>query len=211
MRVDLPEPLGPTRPTTPPAGTARSRWSTATRSPKRRVRPAVLMASSARIILLSDRPPAVLDPAAVWQRPRRRPSRPTAAGASAPRGDRSPRQGGGWGQGVPRWAHHGGWPAPGPALPIAGPHDARAAAAAHRPNYRIAATEPKPGGPVRLTREVRKVGGGTRSLARRQRMPSKPRCSLSGRSGMNRSAWGSALDRGSPQRAGGLPKHPWGW
>ena len=48
--------------------------------------------------------------------------------------------------------------APGPALPITGPHDARAAPAAHRPNYRIAATG-QTGGPVRLTRVVRRGRG----------------------------------------------------
>src|SRR3954447_2149695 len=33
--VDLPAPLGPSRPTQVPSGTSRSRWSTAVRSPKR--------------------------------------------------------------------------------------------------------------------------------------------------------------------------------
>src|SRR5262249_10417847 len=37
--VDFPEPFGPTNPTTPPPGTSNVRLSSATRSPKRRVRP----------------------------------------------------------------------------------------------------------------------------------------------------------------------------
>ena len=43
MSVDLPEPLGPTRPTTPPPAISRSSSRTATMSPKRRVSLSVLM------------------------------------------------------------------------------------------------------------------------------------------------------------------------
>src|SRR4051794_3650568 len=39
MVVDLPAPLGPSRPTQVPSGTSRSRWSTAVRSPKRLTTP----------------------------------------------------------------------------------------------------------------------------------------------------------------------------
>src|SRR5947209_19623070 len=46
MVVVLPEPLGPRKPKTEPAGTARSMPSTAATAPKRLVRPSVSMASS---------------------------------------------------------------------------------------------------------------------------------------------------------------------
>ena len=46
MRVDFPEPLGPTKPTTPPTGTSMVMSSTAVRSPNRLVNPRVVMADA---------------------------------------------------------------------------------------------------------------------------------------------------------------------
>src|SRR5262245_27416155 len=43
MMVDLPLPLGPSRPNTAPRSIANETWSTATRSPKRRDRPSTEM------------------------------------------------------------------------------------------------------------------------------------------------------------------------
>src|SRR4051794_31924019 len=54
MVVDLPAPLGPSRPTQVPSGTSRSRWSTAVSAPKRLTAPAKRSASTPRRVSCRD-------------------------------------------------------------------------------------------------------------------------------------------------------------